>query len=88
MQCCVMGEAAIPTQRRTKTPRVVVNDEAFERAFRAKGCMTGEQRAELLGTTRQSVERWATGAVEPKIGRALRIAETLGVDPSDLWSAA
>lgn len=46
--------------------------------------MTQEEFAKLLGTTKQNVSRYESGAVSPKISTAAKIAELLGISLSEL----
>ena len=43
-----------------------------------------EQLAEAVGTTQQTIQRWETGAVDPKIGKVEAISAALGVTMSFL----
>ena len=45
---------------------------------------TQERLANELGTTQQTVQRWETGAVDPKISKVIAISELLGVTVSYL----
>lgn len=45
---------------------------------------TQERLANELGTTQQTVQRWETGAVDPKISKVVAISELLGVTVSYL----
>ena len=46
--------------------------------------MTQEEFAALLGTTKQNISRYESGAVSPKISTAAIIAEKLGITLSEL----
>lgn len=46
--------------------------------------MTQEEFAELLGTKKQNISRYESGAVSPKISTAAKIASQLGVSLSVL----
>jgi DNA-binding XRE family transcriptional regulator len=65
-----------------------VNRQAFLAAFEAKGCNTGMARAQLLGVTRKSVDRYLAGEVAPLLPTARRIARRLDVGVDELWPAA
>ena len=43
-----------------------------------------EQLAEAIGTTQQTIQRWETGAVDPKISKVEAISAALGVTMSYL----
>ena len=43
-----------------------------------------EQLAEAIGTTQQTIQRWETGAVDPKISKVEAISSALGVTMSFL----
>ena len=45
---------------------------------------TQERLANELGTTQQTVQRWETGAVDPKISKVVAMSELLGVTVSYL----
>lgn len=46
--------------------------------------MTQEEFAQLLGTTKQNISRYESGAVSPKITTAQIIADKLGISLSEL----
>lgn len=50
--------------------------------------MTQEEFADLLGTTKQNISRYESGAVSPKITTAKAIAEKLGRSLSELSGEA
>ena len=54
------------------------------RRIRFEKHMTQDEFAELLGTTKQNISRYETGAVSPKIKTAAAIAEKLGITLSEL----
>lgn len=54
------------------------------RRIRFERHMTQEEFAELLGTTKQNISRYESGAVSPKISTAAVIAEKLGISLSEL----
>lgn len=54
------------------------------RRIRFEKHMTQEEFAELLGTTKQNISRYESGAVSPKITTAQAIANKLGVSLSEL----
>lgn len=54
------------------------------RRIRFEKHMTQEEFAELLGTTKQNISRYESGAVSPKITTAQAIADKLGVSLSEL----
>ena len=54
------------------------------RRLRTERHMTQEEFAELLGTTKQNISRYETGAVSPKITTAQAIADRLGISLSEL----
>ena len=54
------------------------------RRIRFERHMTQEEFAELLGTTKQNVSRYESGAVSPKITTAAIMAEKLGITLSEL----
>ena len=54
------------------------------RRLRFERHMTQEEFAELLGTTKQNISRYESGAVSPKISTAAIIAEKLGISLSEL----
>ena len=54
------------------------------RRIRFEHHMTQEEFAELLGTTKQNVSRYESGAVSPKITTASIIADKLGISLSEL----
>ena len=54
------------------------------RRLRFERHMTQEEFAELLGTTKQNISRYESGAVSPKISTAQIIADKLGVSLSEL----
>lgn len=64
-----------------------MNRDLFLASLRAKGAITGDDRARLLETSRRMVERYSDGKVEPKLSTARRIAATLGRDIDELWPA-
>ena len=57
------------------------------RRIRFERHMTQEEFAQLLGTTKQNISRYESGAVSPKISTAQNIAEKLGVSLSYLSGA-
>jgi DNA-binding XRE family transcriptional regulator len=86
-----MSDAVAPPRRTTRDQsRVVVdvNRDLFLASLAAKGATTGDERAQLLATSRRMVERYADGKVEPKLTTARRIAKTLGRDVDELWPAS
>lgn len=54
------------------------------RRIRFERHMTQEEFAQLLGTTKQNISRYESGAVSPKITTAQIIADKLGVSLSEL----
>ena len=54
------------------------------RRIRFEHHMTQEEFAELLGTTKQNISRYESGAVSPKISTAAIIADKLGLSLSEL----
>lgn len=54
------------------------------RRIRFERHMTQEEFAALLGTTKQNISRYESGAVSPKITTAQVIAEKLGMSLSEL----
>ena len=60
-----------------KNPRRT-NDSPIAAARIAAG-LTQAQLADLLGTTRQQVTRWETGARVPRLDMAARLADILHV---------
>ena len=54
------------------------------RRIRFEHHMTQEEFAELLGTTKQNISRYESGAVSPKISTAAIIADKLGISLSEL----
>ena len=54
------------------------------RRIRFERHMTQEEFAEFLGTTKQNISRYESGAVSPKITTAAIIAEKLGITLSEL----
>ena len=54
------------------------------RRIRFERHMTQEEFAALLGTTKQNISRYESGAVSPKISTAQDIADKLGLTLSDL----
>lgn len=52
-------------------------------AREARG-FTQEQLAQAIGTTQQSIQRWETGQVEPKISKIEDISRALGITVSFL----
>lgn len=54
------------------------------RRIRFERHMTQDEFAELLGTTKQNISRYETGAVSPKITTAQAIADKLGISLSEL----
>lgn len=54
------------------------------RRIRFERHMTQEEFAHLLGTTKQNISRYESGAVSPKISTAAIIAEKLGITISEL----
>lgn len=54
------------------------------RRIRFERHMTQEELADLLGTTKQNISRYESGAVSPKISTAEIMAEKLGISLSEL----
>lgn len=54
------------------------------RRIRFERHMTQEEFATLLGTTKQNISRYESGAVSPKISTAQNIADKLGMTLSEL----
>lgn len=54
------------------------------RRIRFEKHMTQEEFAELLGTTKQNISRYESGAVSPKITTAKAIADKLGISLAEL----
>jgi len=54
------------------------------RRIRFEHHMTQEEFADLLGTTKQNISRYESGAVSPKISTAEVMAEKLGISLSEL----
>ena len=54
------------------------------RRIRFEKHMTQEEFAELLGTTKQNISRYESGAVSPKITTAKSIADRLGITLAEL----
>ena len=54
------------------------------RRIRFEKHMTQEEFAELLGTSKQNVSRYESGAVSPKISTAKSIADKLGIPLAEL----
>ena len=54
------------------------------RRLRFERHMTQEEFADLLGTTKQNISRYESGAVSPKISTAKAIADKLGISLSEL----
>lgn len=54
------------------------------RRIRFERHMTQEEFADLLGTTKQNISRYESGAVSPKITTAQAIADKLGLSLSEL----
>lgn len=69
----------------TSGVRVAVNRDLFLAKCAEKGARTEAGRAALLDTTEKMSWNYREGRVEPRLGTARRIADTLGVDLDDLW---
>ena len=54
------------------------------RRIRFERHMTQEEFAQLLGTTKQNISRYESGAVSPKVTTAQSIADKLGISLSEL----
>jgi len=54
------------------------------RRIRFERHMTQEEFAQLLGTSKQNISRYESGAVSPKISTAQAIADKLGVSLTEL----
>ena len=54
------------------------------RRIRFEKHMTQEEFADLLGTTKQNISRYESGAVSPKITTAKAIADKLGISLAEL----
>ena len=54
------------------------------RRIRFERHMTQEEFAQLLGTSKQNISRYESGAVSPKISTAQSIADKLGVSLAEL----
>ena len=54
------------------------------RRIRFEKHMTQEEFADLLGTTKQNISRYESGAVSPKITTAKSIADRLGITLAEL----
>ena len=54
------------------------------RRLRYERHMTQEEFAELLGSTKQNISRYESGAVSPKISTAKSIADKLGITLAEL----
>lgn len=54
------------------------------RRIRFERHMTQEEFAQLLGTSKQNISRYESGAVSPKISTAQSIADKLGVSLTEL----
>ena len=54
------------------------------RRLRFERHMTQEEFADLLGTTKQNISRYESGAVSPKISTAKAIADKLGITLAEL----
>ncbi len=54
------------------------------RRIRFERHMTQEEFAQLLGTSKQNISRYESGAVSPKISTAQRIADKLGMSLAEL----
>ena len=54
------------------------------RRIRFERHMTQDEFAEILGTTKQNISRYESGAVSPKISTAQMIADRLGITLSEL----
>lgn len=49
--------------------------------------MSQDQLAELMGVEQPTIQRWESGSREPKVSQISELAEVLGVDPGELFSA-
>lgn len=47
-----------------------------------------EQLAEAVGTTQQTIQRWESGQVDPKVGKILDISAALGATVSELMGVS
>lgn len=72
-------------KRKTPTRRVEIDRELFLSACAAKGAITEDGRAALLGTTPKMTYNYGYGFVEPGLTKARKIARILGVDINKLW---
>lgn len=53
-----------------------------------RGIRLHQDRADLLGVNRSTLDRWQTGDAIPRLDTALMAARTLGVSVEDLWEVA
>lgn len=83
-----MSDAGAVARRAIPDERPRLNKDLFLAACEAKGAVTDEGRAALLGMPRKSVFRYVKNETEPRLTTARWIAEQLGVTVDDLWPAA
>lgn len=83
-----MSDAEVLTRRVIPAEPSPINTDLFFAACKAKGAITDEHRARLLGMPRRSVYRYIHGEVEPLLFTARWIASQLDVQVDELWPAA
>ena len=83
-----MRDAEILSRRVIPDEPPKLNRDLFFAACRAKGCITDEDRARLLGMPRRSVTRYVNNEFGPRLTTARWIAERLEVTVDELWPAA
>lgn len=64
---------------------MALNWALFCRRTSRLGAHTFDERAELVGTSRSSLNRWKAGDSHPGVDKAIEIADLLGVTVTKLW---
>lgn len=62
-----------------------VNRDTLIKACAAKGAVTADERANLLGITQKMAYNYEYGHIAPNLARAQQIAETLGLEVKEIW---
>ena len=80
-----MVDARTPVRRVIPDKPPKINEKLFLEACAAKGAVTAEDRARLLGMPRRSLRRYVEGEHTPLLPTAQHIADRLDVTVDALW---
>lgn len=83
-----MSDAEVADRRIIPDEPPHIDLDVYLAACKAKGALTEEDRARLLGMPRRSIYRYEKSTVQPLLTTAQWIAGRINVTVEELWPAA